>query len=268
MEDKNIDLSDNAPKIHKLVGINWPKYEKQGTEVLFPEKPPLSKEEARLKAGDEVENFIIDAHQFMKDVLSVHESNEIEIDGDLDIDHPGSFSVDNNGYPHLKLAKVWFDGAASHVSNILDRSILPDQRVKPDADNGETEEVKFKTGAGIVISYCIHSLAHEMYHARQAYQDPEYYHRTLSDNWPSNFWSTQSDKNLRTHGMGVYNSSQGERAANGFALRFIQEYKKRILSKDDGDRSITEKLYLSGVDKLVDITKTEIKEQIRYKGLS
>lgn len=263
IEENSVDKS-NSRKIHRLQKITWSNYDDQHTQVEFPTFVFVDKEELKIKAIREVDVLLIDVLNFAQDSLHIPGPDEIHVSEQLDFKHIASFSVEEDGSPKLKLSQDWYTAAVRYVLSILSGNYQPDELVEF-KEVGETRV--FKVVAGLVIAYIISALGHEMYHARQAYQDPEYYEQTVSENWPHNFWShwakEKNNPELAARGMDSYISSLGERAASGFALRFVQEYKRKILSKKDQERLIVEKLFLSGADSAVEILKKEIIERAK-----
>lgn len=259
MIEDNSSKQINSEKNHKLKKIIWPIHEKQHKEIDFSSIVDLKEVEVKQKSIDEINSFLIDILQFAQTVLSTPGPNALHISAELDIDVIATFSIDDERIPQIDLSKIYYDSIINHISLILSKKYSPNKIVSF-GENGEIKEV-FKIGVGLVVSQVVSALGHEMYHSRQAHQDYKYYQETAQENWPHLFWRQRAEATnnaeLKNHGMDVYKNSLGERSANGFALRFVLEYKKKILAKNDKDRSLIEKLFLSGVDKAIEIFKKD-----------
>ena len=259
----------------KLKPILWPKLvvsrEQEAREVVFPANLSLEKAAANERAEKEVIQFFNKSTAMMADVLSLPELKELEIETPEKImsanqESMASFGVDDEDFAHIKFSKQYLDIIVSNVSDLLDGKKLPDDIVK--TGGKEPEKIKYMIKTGGAISLCIHALAHEMYHARQALQDPDYYDETLREGTKSEAlrnMSKEKDDVWERMGLRIYYDSRGERGANGFATRFLKEFKKKIMLIDDQDRSIVEKLFLSGVDPVVEDLVGEIKERYQKK---
>jgi len=66
--------------------------------------------------------------------------------------------------------------------------------------------------------YILHSIAHEMYHVRQLYQDPQYFAQGLLDN----FVAKHAQNNELT-AIKSYILSESERSARAFGIRYVRE---------------------------------------------
>jgi hypothetical protein len=268
VEKAGIPHETHGDENYELIGITWPDTKSPekiiNSKVTFPEKFSFNKIEAQTKAEQQVVNFLNDAHQFMRNALSIQNLDKIEVTKNLE--GSGVFRIDEDGSAHLRLSQEWFDTVTSYVSWLLEGKRQPDEKVELQSKPGVLEKMDYGVAVGAAISYITYVLAHEMYHARQAFQDPDYYNETLEENVNASvargmsqekgdYWNKRAER--------IYNNSQGEKAADGFALRFLREYKKRLMSKNDNDRAAVEKLYLLGVDRLSNDLIAEIKERFR-----
>lgn len=246
-------------KKHKLQKISWPQHNEQYRQVDLLVPSFLKKEKALDKASSEFEDLLVDVLQFAREVLSVPGPQEIHIVEKKNQDEVGSFFIDEDRYPQMNLSQTWYNSVVQYVSSILTGEREPDDLMEF-GENG-TKKV-FKKATGLLVGYIVSTIGHEMYHARQAYQDPEYYTQTVNGNWPYRFWSKWGEEKenpeLAKRGRSSYNNSLGERSATGFSLRFFIEYKKKILSKEDCNRSSVEKLFLVGADETANALKQKI----------
>lgn len=246
---------------HTLKKIQWPEIvsgQEFVSDPVFTDKYSLDEAAAGLKADKDVKALLEDGLQMLRQVLSVPNFGDYKVGNDM----PGSLAflrLEADGHPILEMSDQMLKFITESESQILRGKRDPEELVEVGED--KNEEIKFKTWAGAGVALALQSLAHEMYHVRQVFQDMKYYKQTEAENRYARAILEEAKENpaLKRIALGIYHRSEGEHAAEGFSIRFVKEYKKRLLAKKADELSVAEKLYICGVDELVKTVFEDIK---------
>lgn len=234
---------NRSPEQHSLRKLVWPQVEQSPLEgdLLAPQFP-LEKEAAWNKAEAEVVELLRDALGMLEYVLSIPKQT-IELT-DMPPESPAAFYLDEQGEPHVLLSAKMGGEIVGCISAIYTKFVDPATVI---------ESKRVQDLVGRQIAWCIDCIAHELYHARQAHQDAQYYIETLRENLFINIaqhFSGKEAETLTALGKKYYEHSAGEKAARAFAVRFILEFRKIVAAK--ADRSTADRLFLLGAESFIE----------------
>lgn len=235
--------------------IVWPEH---SGEVYQQIELPVGDERsfllAQLRAQKQVADFFDTCLEFASDsmLLPRYFWKDVKLQDFFNFESIGAFNVANfmyeNDTPHIFFSEKWYLLTLNFLVEYLLGHIHPNQDIQGKPAKLVIAEMYAKFAS---------NLAHEMYHYRQAFHAPEFMEETRSDNMlqlllhhimADDDFTGEIPPELYAYGQRRYLESRGERGAKGYSMRFLVEMKRNLLAKQDHNRSLVEKLFLMGVD--------------------